>query len=157
MRLEEAGRPSLITIDANCVLSGFASTRGGPGRILRNVLIGPLRFVLSTDIYDEYMREATAPSVARLFERHAVSAQEYLRLLNDLNLLAEHVEPTGEPPFCRDEQDRIYLHCALTATVDALITRDRDLLDLGTIGSTPIVTPGTFLQQASALGITLLP
>ena len=52
------------------------------------------------------------------------------------------VQPTGEPPPCRDEKDRKYLHCAVSGNVDFLVTTDLDLLVQERIASTQIVRPG---------------
>jgi len=62
-------------------------------------------------------------------------------------LLTERVSPTGEPPPCRDERDRKYLHCAEFGAVDYLVTYDRDLLDLDNVGGIPIVTPAELLRH----------
>ena len=56
--------------------------------------------------------------------------------------LSEMTEPTGEPPPCRDEKDRKYLHCAVSGNVDFLVTTDLDLLVQERIASTEIVRPG---------------
>jgi predicted nucleic acid-binding protein len=42
--------------------------------------------------------------------------------------LSEMTEPTGEPPPCRDEKDRKYLHCAVSGNVNFLVTIGLDLL-----------------------------
>lgn len=55
--------------------------------------------------------------------------------------------PTGEPPPCRDEGDRIYLHCAAAAEVDYLVTYDEDLLALGAIQGIPIIPPDELLRR----------
>ena len=52
--------------------------------------------------------------------------------------------PEGiEVPEFRDPLDRSYLELAVAAEADWLVTGDKDLLDLATIFSVPIVTPAT--------------
>ena len=70
-------------------------------------------------------------------------------------MLAESVSPEGDAPPCRDERDRKYLHCAATASVDYLVTYDRDMLDLVHIERIPIVTPGDFLVRLRARNLPL--
>ena len=94
-------------------------------------------------------------SAVRLLHRYNLSIQDYLDLLADLRIGAAVVHPTGEPPPCRDEKDRKYRHCAVAARVDYLITRDRDLLDMGQIEGVPIVTPAAFLARAQEAGVVL--
>jgi predicted nucleic acid-binding protein len=66
--------------------------------------------------------------------------QRFLADVADLRLLAEVVRPTGEPPECRDPRDRIYLHCAVFARVDYLVSADDDLLSMAVIEGIPIVS-----------------
>jgi len=116
---------------------------------------GSLIRISSRDIEAEHRRIAANADVVRLFRRAGVLAADYLLMLDDLRHRAILVAPKGEPPPCRDEDDRKYLHCAQFAAVDYLVTHDRDLLDLNSIGDTPIVTPGEFLRQAQASGIEI--
>jgi predicted nucleic acid-binding protein len=43
--------------------------------------------------------------------------------------------------ICRDPKDDMFLECAALAGADVLVTGDKDLLSLGTYGSTKIITP----------------
>lgn len=57
------------------------------------------------------------------------------------------VQPSGEAPPCRHENDRKYLHCALTGGVDYLVTLDEDMLVLGSVGTTVILPPAELLAR----------
>jgi putative PIN family toxin of toxin-antitoxin system len=87
-----------------------------------------------------------------LFARRGVRPEEYLAALDQMLGDAEVVEPRGEAPPCRDEKDRMYLHCAIEARVDYLVSLDNDLLDLGAIGTIPIIRPGQLLSLMRAAG-----
>lgn len=57
--------------------------------------------------------------------------------------------------ICRDPSDDMYLEAALAARATVIITRDKDLLALGTeklhevgLGALRIQTPSEFLQQS---------
>ena len=80
--------------------------------------------------------------MARYFQRRSVEVSELEERIEELIALSEVVVPTGEAPPCRDENDRKYLHCAVAAEADYLVTTDLDLLVLENIGSTEIVRPG---------------
>jgi predicted nucleic acid-binding protein len=115
-----------------------------------------LDLVTSAAIEAEYFDTPTKRGIVELLARHSVRPEFYRLELDALMLISERVLPTGEPPPCRDEEDRKYLHCAQVAGADFLVTYDRDLLDLGSIGEVSIVTPADFLQQAKAAGLKLI-
>ncbi|MGD9893933.1 MAG: putative toxin-antitoxin system toxin component, PIN family [Dehalococcoidia bacterium] len=146
-----------ICLDANSMISGIASPNGASGRIVRNIASGRIQLVVSPDIIDEYVTIGQRPSVIRLFARHGVSVIEYLDVLHELCATAEVVVPEGDPPACRDENDRKYLHCAVSAHVDFLVSRDDDLLHLERVESIPILDPGAFLTELRRLNEALDP
>jgi predicted nucleic acid-binding protein len=113
--------------------------------------------VVTGPIEQEYFRAANKPGVIRLFIRHGVAASQFVQLITDICEAAEHLEPQGEAPECRDENDRMYLHCAVAAGVDYLVTRDLDLLDLRTVGTAPIITPPGIIEAEASAGTPLLP
>ncbi len=55
-----------------------------------------------------------------------------------------------EVPDCRDPFDRPFLELALTAKADALITGDKDLLELANSFTVPILAPAAFKERTSA-------
>ncbi len=87
-----------------------------------------------------------------MFQRKGAAAVDYERLLRRIVLIAESVEPLGEPPACRDEDDRKFLHAALFADADYLVTFDEDLLAIGTVGRTPILRPAEAVERLRADG-----
>jgi predicted nucleic acid-binding protein len=96
--------------------------------------------------------------VQRLFARRGVPTADLLDIFAELRRAALEIELVGEPPECRDEKDRIYLHCAVLGYVDWLITRDQDLLVRdGDPDTKPvrIVTPEEFIRLATELKLDL--
>ncbi len=146
-----------VCVDANCLVAGVASPSGATAKILRNILAGQLRLVVSLEIVHEYTMLAKKPGVVQLFARHRVTEMEYLDVLSDICQDAELVTPQGPCPPCRDEADRKYLHCALTGHAAYLITRDKDLLDGQPIPGTEILRPDQFLCLARDKGLALIP
>lgn len=110
---------------------------------------------MSSSILDEYHELAFKPRVVALFNRYDVSRSELSAMLTLLVENASLVQLDGEAPPCRDEDDRMYLHCALVSQADWLITRDKDLLEVGTIGTAAILVPEEFIQQLDQGGVEL--
>ena len=103
--------------------------------------------MLSPEIEDEYLSLPLKHDIRRLIARKGSTTERFAALIRQFCALAERVSPTGEPPPCRDEKDRKYLHCAVAGRVDYLVTYDRDLLDLGAVEGIPIVTPSELVPQ----------
>lgn len=82
-----------------------------------------------------------------MIARKGAELHAFTEALDDLCPLADRVRPAGEAPACRDEHDRMYLHCAVTARVDFLVTWDDDLLSLKSVDEIPIVTPGSLIRH----------
>ena len=53
-------------------------------------------------------------------------------------------------PVCRDPDDDMIIACAVAAQAPYLVTRDLDLLDLGTYCSIAMVSPEAFLRSIRA-------
>ena len=51
----------------------------------------------------------------------------------------------------RDPKDDMIIACAVAAQADYIVSRDRDLLDLGTYQEIQIVTPEAFIQYLRIL------
>jgi predicted nucleic acid-binding protein len=47
----------------------------------------------------------------------------------------------------RDPEDDMVLACAADGRADTIVSRDKDLLSLGTFGNIAIITPEVFRQQ----------
>ena len=105
----------------------------------------------------EYVSVVSKPDVVRLMQRYNVDPADCLTAVRDICDASEIVIPVGDPPQCRDEKDRAYLHCSVAGTAEYLITRDEDLLTLRSVGKTPIVSPGSFFDMIRTRGLELDP
>jgi putative PIN family toxin of toxin-antitoxin system len=79
-------------------------------------------------------------------KRYVYSDAEVVTYCQDMALLATIV---GDLPFVkvvRDPNDDMIVACALAASADYIVTRDKDLLSLGTYQEIGIVTPEAFLH-----------
>ena len=139
-----------ICLDANGVISGIVTQTGVSAPVIDAIRDARVRLVMTPEIGKEYSSGPFKSSVRRMMRRADMTVQNYLDAVADLRRLAEFVIPAGEAPPCRDEKDRKYLHCAVFARVDYLVTWDTDLLDIGEIEGRPIITPSAFLRLLDA-------
>jgi uncharacterized protein len=70
------------------------------------------------------------------------------RILQELRMLVELViAPPLPSPVCRDPDDDDVLARALAASVDAIVSGDKDLLVLGSFKAIPIITADNALAR----------
>jgi hypothetical protein len=68
--------------------------------------------------------------------------------MGNLQLLAELTpEITDIPRIVRDPNDDVVIACAVAVDAACIVTRDRDLLDLGNHGKIAILSPEAFLAR----------
>jgi predicted nucleic acid-binding protein len=98
---------------------------------------------LALDIIAETQRALHYPHIRQRYvytdeeiDAYGVYLQTTFPLVTDLPLLAGVV---------RDPQDDMIVACAVAADVSHVVTRDRDLLSLGTYEGITIITPEAFL------------
>jgi uncharacterized protein len=135
--------------DANLLVSAFLSREnpgGAANELLRLVISGTVDLYLSIEIIDEAV-EILGRS-ARLAARYAYSAEQLGQYRVDLLTLAVVVDDPAPIPGAvpRDPDDDKIVACAVAADVEYLVTRDRDLLSLGSWGRITIIPPEEFLH-----------
>ena len=93
--------------------------------------------------------------------RRVLGYRKFDYALNDRAGVLRQYEPwcqrvaVAEPPpvpEVRDPADRPFLELALLAQADALVTGDRDLLDLAPEFSIPIITPNELYSRLTGAG-----
>lgn len=121
--------------DCGVLISAIGWT-GNPRRCLRLVADRQVRLCATAAVWDEY-ETIIVQELAR--RRPAVNARP---TLDWLLTVAHFVDPAPlGKPRSRDPKDDRYLACALGANAQAIVTNDRDLLDLGTPFGIAILTP----------------
>ena len=129
-----------VVLDTNVWVSGFAYPTGVPGKIVRAILSGGLRAVLS-----RYIIEETARVLPR-FKQFEMSKEEIHELLESLVFRVDLVEPVGvnDADLC-DANDQPVLGTLIASDAAYLITGDKDLLVLAK--KYPVVTPAEFWKR----------
>lgn len=132
-----------VVLDTNVLLSALLF-HGGRLAWLRHAWqserITPLA---SNDTINELIRVLAYP-------KFKLTAEEQKHLLGDYLPWCETVNvqkaENANLPFCRDPKDVQFLVLAITAEADAIVTGDKDLLEI-TAYEVSILTPAAFAQR----------
>ncbi len=129
-----------IVADTNVLVSAFIFPGGPPEAVYRCVLEGRVELVSSRPLLAELGRVLT--------DKFGWAPDRTERVLERLVRLAEVVEP-GEAvtDICDDPADNRVLESAAAGGVDAIVSGDRHLLELGSWRGTPIMPPAAFLTD----------
>ena len=126
-----------VVIDTNVVLSALLFPRGRLAWLRGSWHAGRVIPVVSTNTLAELVRVLAYP-------KFGLAASDQKALLTHYMAHAEAV-PTPRSrarlPKCRDPFDEMFLRLAYTAKVDALVTGDKDLLELAAESKIPILEP----------------
>lgn len=127
-------------LDPNVLVSAAISRRGAPAALIRRWHAGDFEVVISEDLLDELERVLAYRKLRPyLDERDAAAVVAALR---EEAVLAE--QPAHPAELRSRDPDDDYLIALAVATGSALVSGDRDLLDLP--GELPIYSPAGFLE-----------
>jgi len=129
-----------IVIDTNVLISGIFWT-GTPCQVLEAWASGAFDLCASAEIMEEYFEVLDRLSAKLGREDLAGRWKTYL---------FEHIELVGPDcryTDCRDPDDAKFVECALTADAGFIVSGDDDLLTLGHVGETGIITPAALLKS----------
>jgi putative PIN family toxin of toxin-antitoxin system len=121
-----------VVLDTNVLIDAAEDDFNAQARLINAVRQGKLKAVATTQILREYRKILT---------RLKTSDAEYQDRIADFLDHVQLVSATTVDIVLDDEEDRKFLAAAVGGEVDALITKDRHLLDVGEIETIPIMTP----------------
>ena len=129
-----------VVLDTNVLISG-AFYSGPPKRILKALIEGKFKMVLSPEILLEYRRvgESFSP------EHPNPDFNRMLSLLVNQALIVD--APELEKPLCRDPNDDKFIACALAAGAEVIVSGDNDLLSLADKLPITIMNPKEFIDD----------
>ncbi len=133
-----------LVIDSNVLISAALSATSPPARIVRHALAHG-RLLFSDATFAELQSRLWRPK----FDRY-LDLEDRKAILHDLGAAGVWVDIPAQLAargFSRDADDDKFIHVALAASADAIVSGDQDLLVLSRIGDLPVLTPG----QACAL------
>jgi putative PIN family toxin of toxin-antitoxin system len=133
-----------VVLDTNAVLSALLFQSGPTARLRGGWHSGRLTPLASTATAQELLRVLAYP-------KFRLTATEQAELLSDYMPWVEVVEIPNPPPRvppCRDPLDAAFLELAVAGRARALVSGDRDLLELaGARGLCPILSVDAFCRQ----------
>jgi len=111
--------------------------------------------VVEWSIIPVICRETAAELLRVLnYAKFRLSAEDLTTLLALYIPFAEVIVLSGTLPLlnveCRDPKDEVFLHLALTAKADFLVSGDDDLTSLVAVGTIPIISAEAFRNVIAA-------
>ncbi len=100
--------------------------------------------IFSQELLEEFLEVASRPKFKKYF-----TLMDLEELLIQMQEHAEFVEVISQVELCRDQKDNFLLSLAKDGKADYLITGDKDLLEIGQLENTPIITISQFLKLKS--------
>jgi len=134
-----------VVIDTNVWISAALSKEGAPAQVVRRVLAQGVP-VFSKTTFAEPESRLWTPK----FDRY-LSMQIRRAILHDANAAAHWVdipEPIAAQRYCKDVDDDKFIHTALAASAQWLITGDQDLLVIRAELGLRILAPADALLRA---------
>lgn len=135
-----AQKPVRIVIDTNVLVSAVLFG-GSPGKLLEKCRQGDLKAFASEEIVTEILRVLAYPKF-KLTENE-LQYILYREIFPVLDIVAVPIRDAVIPD---DPSDDMFLHCAVAANAEAIISGDRHLLALGTFLGIPILGVSDFLK-----------
>lgn len=130
-----------VIADTNSWISRFILPNSLTGRRMKRLSLDKRwALVFSQGLKDEISSVIQRPK----FRRYLTAAD--LEIYRAYLMVLPSTPGTSDVALCRDAKDNFLLNLALDSQADYLITGDEDLLALGSIGTTRIVTLAEFVQ-----------
>ena len=106
---------------------------------------GEVEVALSDAILEETLRV--------LRDKFTRSSEQLKQAEGYMRAIGRHITPTETiDAVPRDPDDNAILECAVEAGSETIVTRDNDLLSLGTFRGTQVMTVAAFLDQFQGRG-----
>lgn len=135
-----------IVLDTNVLIAAFYEPLRGPSfsKDVFDFVLERETVVLSPDIYDEFEKKCS-----KKLKMPALLIKNLTALLKKKTETVRPTSPSFDevPLALRDPKDRHILALTLTVKADLLLTWDKDLLTLGEVGPTRILTPREFWDE----------
>lgn len=139
-------------VDTTVLVSAFLKyvPGGASYDLLQFAARGTFELFLSDDILEETGRVLLTDERNR--RRYGYPDAKVIDYCQGLGELATIVHDVPEIKVVRDPDDDMIIGCAIAADADYLVSRDKDLLSLGSHEGVSIIAPEAFLQILRATG-----
>ena len=136
--------PLCAVLDSTILVSAFLTPGGAADALVDHAKAGHLTGAVAEAILAETARALLAtPRIRQRYPYTDADVQDSLQGIRQAALVVSDLPPlTG---IVRDPNDDMILACAVAASASHVVTRDDDLLALGSYKGSAIVTPEAFL------------
>ncbi len=133
-----------VVLDTNLLVSYLIAHRPPLAEIIDVYLAhGDFTSLTAPVLLEELDRVLQYPRLHRYYD-----AETRTRFVALVAALSEVVDlPDKVPPISRDPSDDWVIACAIAGCADAIVSGDRDLLDLVSVGDIPILSARQFLTR----------
>ena len=131
-------------LDSTILVSAFLTPGGAADALIDQAKAGRITGAVAEEILAETARVLlTAERIRQRYPYTDADVQDYLQSIRQAALIVSDLPPVSG--IVRDPNDDIILACAVAAEASHVVTRDDDLLSLGSYERVAIVTPEAFL------------
>ena len=136
-----------LVLDTHVWIAALLSPTGTARQLVTAVFDHGLDILMSEATFAELVSRLERPQ----FDRYR-DPEAWNTFLSELVEIALWHEDAGTAiGVCRDADDDKFLALTVTGQADAILSGDRDLLELGTHEGIPILTPAQFLDEWDAM------
>ncbi|HSI78461.1 MAG TPA: putative toxin-antitoxin system toxin component, PIN family [Lunatimonas sp.] len=129
-----------VILDTNLWISFLISKRQKELDVLLES--GAVTLIFSQELLEEFLEVSERPKFKRFFKKSDIKT-----LLAQIDTFGELINVESKIDECRDPKDNFLLSLSIDGKADFLVTGDSDLLVLGKIEITQIVSWAEFISQ----------
>jgi uncharacterized protein len=138
--------PLCAVLDSTVLVSAFLTPGGAADTLVDQAKTGRITGAVAEDILAETARVLlTAARIRQQYPYTNADVQDYLQSIRLAALIVSDLLPVSG--IVRDPDEDMILACAVAAEALHVVTRDDDLLSLGTYEGVMIVTPEALLAM----------
>jgi uncharacterized protein len=129
-----------VILDTNLWISFLISKRQKELDVLLES--GAVTLIFSQELLEEFLEVSERPKFKRFFKKSDIKT-----LLTQIETFGELIKVESKINECRDPKDNFLLSLSIDGKADFLVTGDSDLLVLGKIEKTKIVSWTEFISK----------
>lgn len=129
-----------VVLDTNLWISFLISKRQKELDVLLES--GAVTLIFSQELLEEFLEVSERSKFKRFFKKSDIKT-----LLSQIETFGELIKVESKISECRDPKDNFLLSLSIDSKADFLVTGDSDLLVLGKIEKTKIVSWTEFISQ----------
>jgi putative PIN family toxin of toxin-antitoxin system len=136
-----------FVLDTNILISAALSAGSPPAKVTLWV-IANARLIFTEPTFEEFRSRLWRPK----FDRY-LSIERRNQILHDFSAIGDWVEigNTPAPVNSRDPDDDKFIRTAVAGSARWLVSGDKDLLEIGRLEATTILSPADMLERISSL------